>query len=792
MRQALLVILLCLVPQFGSFAQATKIDLNALDKEKLTDLMLDQVNVLRKRRRLDTLVQDDLLELAAQDHADYMALNDAIGHDQKSKIKRSPYNRVVYYKGAHNLVGENVLSYPLAYEINKSKGKLTYEKLAKELIDLWIKSKPHYKNLIEPNFKHIAHAITIKDGMIYACEVFANEPFESKYEFQEGSPIYTNNKKECYNCKQVKKKVNNDEVIIGWYNVSNDSVYYLNTKHYTKGLIYRKKKGKYLVNLKKNNLNQVFSAKGVIAVDVIHHEQFDCGGKTSFHNSKYHSGYHIGTVRKSDTKLKNLHWSNQMVKVFVGMKPAFVDTFYQVDLNLVKRNRFCEATSIIFVRPDYFEPKEYFKLPLPKIGANKNLIIEDSLLIKIPFERNQTDGNALIFNPLIQSLDSLVQNDHDISSIFFTGVASIEGTERENKRLFTKRGAIIGNHIKKYYPDVPFESEFYENFDDFKSGLVAVGYVDVTETSDDSLRLFANDNKDDEEIAAVLDQTRYSTVKINYRDYIPVVEGSYGLSVERIMDLIEEGNAKEILPLYLILGNKAFEGDAEVVAELSKIEFPETPAFAKLNWYQLVYELGAENLVVDAVRMNKLRENGGIATDADFLEYGLLFNLFNGFQGILIKDARETIDNMRGKKKKAWVESLLTIHTAQFKQEGYDAAAAKLVADVLKYKFDVTQTYYICQYLIEWGYTAEPYILLSKFAKVPNQFPKLYAQYLVLGYFLQEYNNAKEWKRIRVVMRNMAAKYPDEFCDLFKWNQMGVRSLVKKEIAGLFCEFCEE
>jgi uncharacterized protein YkwD len=626
-----IIALFYLLLQFsvGALAQGTKIDPANVDLDKLTRAIDLEVNKLRTRKRLDTLVRDEILVQAAQDHADYMTAEGAIGHMQKSKEKRTPYDRVVFYDGSHSTVGENVQMYPVAYEVKQSKNRLTYERLAQDMVKVWIKSKPHYKNLINPSFKTVGHALTMKDGMVYACEVFGSTPFVATTEYSKGEEIYIKKETPCFNCKRVQKKVYNDEVTIGWYTVSNDSIYYLNTKYYVKRRFYRKKKETYLLSFKRNNLNQVFSGNGQIAVDVVHQDQFGCDGKANFHNSPYYDGYYIGKVNKDMVKYQDLDERDAMVKVFVGMQPAFKDTFFQVDLNLVKKNRFCQQTSIVYVRPDYFEVDEYFTLPQAKIGADKKLIIQDSILIKIPFERNQTDDDETIFQPLITSLDSLVAEKHDISSIYFTGVASIEGTEQQNRKLFTKRGRIIENYIRKFYPTLKFQSEFYENFDDFKSGLVAVGYVDVTETSDDSLRLFANDFKDDEEIAAVLDQTRYSTVKIVFEDVIPVEVGSYGLSKERIDDLITENKPAEILPLYMLMANKAVAGDSVMQSDLSSISIPREEAYKKVLWVEFLYQLSIDSSDVDAEQLNELADLGAIKSDPDYLEYALLFNLFN-------------------------------------------------------------------------------------------------------------------------------------------------------------------
>ncbi|MBL7898150.1 MAG: hypothetical protein JNJ99_06420 [Crocinitomicaceae bacterium] len=73
---------------------------------------------------------------------------------------------------------------------------------------------------------------------------------------------------------------------------------------------------------------------------------------------------------------------------------------------------------------------------------------------------------------------------------------------------------------------------------------------------------------------------------------------------------------------------------------------------------------------------------------------------------------------------------------------------------------------------------------------MPGQIPKLYTQFIKLGYYLGMFENKKEWKKILVVLKNLAAVSDKEFCSLFEWNQMGVRALEYSEIAELFCIKC--
>ena len=55
------------------------------------------------------------------------------------------------------------------------------------------------------------------------------------------------------------------------------------------------------------------------------------------------------------------------------------------------------------------------------------------------------------------------------------GVASIEGTQQGNELLFKRRGEIVEAYLKQYFPNYSLKSEFYEDFDDFRSGFSEYG-----------------------------------------------------------------------------------------------------------------------------------------------------------------------------------------------------------------------------------------------------------------------------------------------------------------------------
>ncbi|MBK6525526.1 MAG: hypothetical protein IPG07_08220 [Crocinitomicaceae bacterium] len=182
-----------------------KIDPAKMNYDLLNQLVTEEINALRDRKRLDTLQPDQTLEKASDDHAKYMSENQVLTHAQKSKSKRTPYDRVVFYGGTHNAVGENIQAQPIAQMYEDANGKLTYQKLAKEIAETWKSSKEHYETILNPEFQNVAYAFYAKDGILYVCQVLGSKPFIENYAFDKGPLLPIKNKDECGACKRTKK-----------------------------------------------------------------------------------------------------------------------------------------------------------------------------------------------------------------------------------------------------------------------------------------------------------------------------------------------------------------------------------------------------------------------------------------------------------------------------------------------------------------------------------------------------------------------------------------------------------
>jgi len=772
----LLCILLIVIP-FKPFAQRENIDTLNFKSAVLSNLIAKKINSERKKKKLDSLSYNYELSRMTLNHVQYMADNSIVGHEQQNKQTNNLERRLEFFEGNNKFIAESVASVDLRSLIVKSKGRYGYDKLAKIIYDKWKKSSFDYQQIINQKYYYINQQVVLKNGFLYICITLASKPFIESYDYNKGESLYVKKAKPCRNCKRVQKKINSGSGHVGWYSVSNDSVYYWNTKYYYKG------------KRKRSNVKLIFNKKGTIAIDVIHHEQINCDGKTAFDRSLYHDGYYIGYVTKKSLK-NNINHSPSLIQIYVGKVPAFKDTFFQVDLNYSKKRKPCMNNSIIFVNPDFFEPAEYFNFPEPVVKKSNQIVIKDSLIVKVPFKRNQTNENIKVFDPLIKVLDSITRENHIVKTIYYTGIASIEGNEKNNKKLINKRGALIKDYLFKFYPKIEFKSQFYENFNDFRDGLRLMGYADIANLNNKELRSWTNLNRDELKISELLNSTRQSLVSISFHDEIKLENINYTLSVKHIQDLINSNNPKSALIYFQIMGHKAMQGNIAIKDSLFNLNIPQSLFFKDLNWNYFVCKLNTGNQRITQVDLNNLFKAGAIKNKAEFLEYRLMFNVFNNSNAINTSDFSEVLASVSSKKQIAWLETLELVSGVQTKRYSSQIAAPLIVEMTLKNKFNAYQTYFVSQYLIDWGFTMEPYLLLSKFARQKNVFPKLYKQYIKLGYFLQQFNNKREWKRIKAAMVLLSQKNPQEYCDIFKWNQMGVRALENKEVAKIFCETC--
>lgn len=129
---------------------------------------------------LSSLNPHTILNLAAKDQTDFMCINHVLQHEQPKESKKQSWDRVIYYHGNFNKVGENVLFTFLNTPIDIKGHSLfvtNYEELAYALFLSWKYSPVHYANMITPDYKNSGLQIGIDPttNRIYSANVFGGE-----------------------------------------------------------------------------------------------------------------------------------------------------------------------------------------------------------------------------------------------------------------------------------------------------------------------------------------------------------------------------------------------------------------------------------------------------------------------------------------------------------------------------------------------------------------------------------------------------------------------------------------
>ena len=155
-----------------------RIDLRKFNHGLLVSLVEDLVNEVRSSRGANSLRGHSILEAAAKDQNEYQIKHDVLSHHQKNQRKKTVKNRVDVFGGKQfRTVGENVQYQGFQVVQRGNQVEIvtdTYIHLAQKLVENWVKSPGHYKNMINPNFDFVGTSIgwNPENRSIFATQVF--------------------------------------------------------------------------------------------------------------------------------------------------------------------------------------------------------------------------------------------------------------------------------------------------------------------------------------------------------------------------------------------------------------------------------------------------------------------------------------------------------------------------------------------------------------------------------------------------------------------------------------------
>jgi uncharacterized protein YkwD/outer membrane protein OmpA-like peptidoglycan-associated protein len=431
------------------------IDLNNINTLEIENLFYKKFNDLRTANKLDALAPDKILKQAALDQSQYMAENNYVGHDQKTKGKENPTKRVFFYGGTHEGVGENCtkiyLGKPMKVKYKKEPITVnTYEEAAEALFQSWKNSPGHYKNMIEPKYEVSGLAMfwSKDSSALYAAQVFGQKPWLPKKEFMSPPDAYgvkelLSSVCKCMQTPEGDKAVDNIQFVYG-----NDSIY-VRSEDY-------------------KAVKSFFNNPGdAIYVDVVLREQFVCAKNNLLHGSSIFDGTMLKPVLFSDLYKRNqVKDGKNMYSALMAYPKGFDKVQHNINHGFVKNGYACQyvwSRQVPSANLDMLDlyPKWLYQ---PDTQIEPDSFIGE-LSFAIPFERNKAVLSEKNKKELEQKLN--------IYGPFVTGTkiktfSSVEGSSELNLKLQQQRADEILRIIQTKLKIVPgLDMESRENWDDF-------------------------------------------------------------------------------------------------------------------------------------------------------------------------------------------------------------------------------------------------------------------------------------------------------------------------------------
>jgi uncharacterized protein YkwD len=528
MRAVGILLLLCFCfTAFHLRAQSSVdvVDLQAPDLVVLDKRTFQAVNDLRTEKKIAPLAWDTVLLRAAQDQASYLLRQAKLTHNQSSKEKRTPLQRVKLHGGlSFTRVGENLVSVMLGVQLSK-KGRrmstVTLSAAAKTMAQLWKLSPPHYRNIVEPGFNAtaVASAYDPAAQRLVCVQVFGFTTMAMALEQADYSRelLAMPPRKLPYRLKDFRPQKK-----------SNRSIRAFMALRIDRG---------YLVGSFKTARRAFKGMRSGIAQELIPLSQFDSGalefngvrnrrnGLFALNGELTRPAWRSAMLRYSRQNTMRKWWLNLRVIRIKERTKLFVypldGTRSNVEFNLflIRRGRLETYRSYNKI------PGKTFTVPFPHLEMTssfkgmtippktKTLAVFDTLEVKAFFKTAETVLNAGVKERLIAELDS---RHAKIVRVEASAFASIEGNQAQNERLARERLENLMTAVQSRLDTVTINPVIstHEQWHLFDEQIKQHHLTALRHLAKPALREYVNANKNDSLISRLLAEQRYTIFKV--------------------------------------------------------------------------------------------------------------------------------------------------------------------------------------------------------------------------------------------------------------------------------------
>jgi hypothetical protein len=488
------VLILAILPQLR--AQEDRFDAYNFDKKYLEHLVKTGVDEVRKEHDCAVLVNDSILYVASDHHAKYLKKKKRLTHNENdAPITKTPQLRAEFYGAKNYSVGENVLYVPFNSEVKNKKGKKfdtrTYQGIAAAMVDSWVNSPGHYKNMITPDYQitGVTVSLDIENGRIYACQKFAKVAHQ--FQFEENKEMFNYSEytpppvvssfegipdqlleKHTY---PFKLKHNKLEKCLPCTTLESEKPH-ISLRVERKRFILKVENSGYVQQL-------IRDPKDGFAVEIVSFDDYMCGNpsyytKPSRRNGQLQlNGFTLEPLyrkdlfrgykkrkKKKDVKFlpyifrkdstsffrrfgqyKADRYSSEYFEISLGKVPKDVN-YWNHNLVYIQNKQICDIDYFtLYCGELYSDYQESAFIPLQSERSYTFHPKEKMTNFTIPFEQGQVDFTQEDIQPLLESFGEMKYN---IDSIDIHAYASIEGDSIINERLQRQRAENITRLIQ--------------------------------------------------------------------------------------------------------------------------------------------------------------------------------------------------------------------------------------------------------------------------------------------------------------------------------------------------------
>ncbi len=617
------------------------IDVEDFKTDLFNEILLNNINSVRNKLGLDSIVINGILRNCAEDQSEYMATNEEAIEFQSGK-KKTTRSRLIYYGGSG--VGAELIK---KMSVKNGTGYFTYKDLADELFFKWMNSKKTKTVIEDPAWIFIGMGSSLDyDGKkAYISAVFGNYlSFNEGADRRDELDVPFTKKKhglkpaEPKACKKCKKFKNIEKLQKGLY-VKDNNIYF-----------------KY-DNLKA--LKKIMRGpKDGIAVDVVRKIQYPCVGANIVDNTNPIKGIPTKKLWSKKMFKKNLITDKKERKkhidVLIGKFPKKLTGLspdeYELNLMIIQNKHICRNIHPYFDLTGDVEYSNPIDLLADTITTGNTDYIPEAtsttLSFKIPFEQAKYNYNKEDIEPFLNALN---EPEFVIDELTIHAYSSIEGTEQQNEMLQKKRAESIISALNSRQKSIIKKTNIItgENWDDFVRDISGTEYENMASMNIKQAQAYIKDNGLAGKLEKILKNHRYATLemKITY-DIEGDKEQEY--VVKMFNNAINDYDRVKALAIQKYIFKKVVAGEYDAKA-VSGMNIPETSSNAGLLMNKLWLEKYVQNDDISEECCKKVDNLYQLDPSNIYIRYNQLYCNFvheKNMDANKIEEIQKTIDAM--------------------------------------------------------------------------------------------------------------------------------------------------